>query len=176
MHNALIVIEQAKVKEPGLGKRAYLTSLLNTTYWRIRSILLQKTKWDLYSSIIDKECKVYCPGNMNTYFIRDRQEQKRLSGILWHGLILHKMLNIDSLIFTCQVCQMTKKENNRKKYGMLPPEIAKSDTEFPGHVLCGSGRSIYNIYPQNTHSDFTHINISSSIPQDDLKFSKSQIC
>jgi hypothetical protein len=36
---------------------------------------------DLHSSIIEIKNKEYCPGTMNNYFIRDRQEQKRLSGI-----------------------------------------------------------------------------------------------
>jgi hypothetical protein len=46
------------------------------------------------------------------------------------------------LCYTCQVCQMTKKE--RKKYGLLPPKIAESDTLSLGYGLCGSGGSIYN--------------------------------
>jgi hypothetical protein len=52
------------------------------------------------------------------------------------------MLNIDCLCSTCQVCQMTKKE--RKKYGLLPPKIAESDTVSLGDGLCGSGGSNYN--------------------------------
>jgi hypothetical protein len=48
------------------------------------------------------------------------------------------MLNIDCLCSTCQVCQMTKKENNRKKYGLFPPKIAESDTQSLVHGLCGS--------------------------------------
>jgi hypothetical protein len=47
------------------------------------------------------------------------------------------MLNIGRLCSTCQVCQMTKKE--RKKYGLLPPKIAESDTVSLGHGLCESG-------------------------------------
>jgi hypothetical protein len=39
---------------------------------------------------------------------------------------------------------MTKKEKERKKYGLLPPKIAESDTASLGHGLCGSGGSIYN--------------------------------
>jgi hypothetical protein len=34
---------------------------------------------------------------------------------------------------------MTKKENNRKKYGLLPSKIVESDTASLGHGLCGSG-------------------------------------
>jgi hypothetical protein len=46
---------------------------------------------------------------------------------------------------------MTKKEHTNKKYGLLPPKIAESDTASLGHSLCGSGRSIYNKYTsQNT--------------------------
>jgi hypothetical protein len=54
------------------------------------------------------------------------------------------MLNIDCLCSTCQVCQMTKKEKTRKKYGLLPPKIAQSDTVSLGHGMFGSGGSIYN--------------------------------
>jgi hypothetical protein len=43
------------------------------------------------------------------------------------------MLKIDSLCSTCQVCQMTKKELARKKYGLLPPKIAESD---PWVMVC----------------------------------------
>jgi hypothetical protein len=54
------------------------------------------------------------------------------------------MFNIDRLCYTCQVCQITKKEPTRKKYGLLPPKIAESDTISLVHGLCGSGGSIYN--------------------------------
>jgi hypothetical protein len=37
------------------------------------------------------------------------------------------MLNIDCLCSTCQVCQTTKQDHKRKKYGLLPPKIAESD-------------------------------------------------
>jgi hypothetical protein len=39
---------------------------------------------------------------------------------------------------------MTKKENARKKYGLLPTKIAESDNMSLFHDLCGSGGSIYN--------------------------------
>jgi hypothetical protein len=76
---------------------------------------------------------------MNIYFIQDKQEQKRLSGMLRRGLVLHKMLSIYRLCSSCKLCQMTKKE--RKKYLRLPPKIAESDTVSLGHDLCGSGGS-----------------------------------
>jgi hypothetical protein len=49
---------------------------------------------------------------------------------------------------------MTKKENNRKKYGLLPPKIAEFDTVFQGHGLCGSGGTTpFTIRtPAKTHS------------------------
>jgi hypothetical protein len=51
------------------------------------------------------------------------------------------MLSVDCLCSTCQVCQMTKKERIRKKYVLLPPKIAESDTTSLGHGQCGSGGS-----------------------------------
>jgi hypothetical protein len=47
---------------------------------------------------------------------------------------------------------MTKKE--RKKYGLLPPKIAESDTQPLGHGLCGSGGTTpFTIRtPAKTHS------------------------
>jgi hypothetical protein len=34
---------------------------------------------------------------------------------------------------------MTKKEQTRKKYALLPPKIAESDMVALGHGMCGSG-------------------------------------
>jgi hypothetical protein len=71
----------------------------------------------------------------------------------WPGLAQ----DVHRLCSTCQVCQMTKKEHTRKKYGLLPPKIAETDTVFLGYVLCGSGGSVYNKdTSQNTLSDCTH--------------------
>jgi hypothetical protein len=49
---------------------------------------------------------------------------------------------------------MTKKEQKCKKYGMLPPKIAQSDTVSLCHGLCGSGRTTpFTIRtPAKTHS------------------------
>jgi hypothetical protein len=61
----------------------------------------------------------------------------------WPGLTQ----DVESLIFlysTCQICQMTKKDPECKKYGLLPPKIAESDAASLGHGLCRSGGSIYN--------------------------------
>jgi hypothetical protein len=135
------------------------TSLLNTTYWRVWFSLLQRK--DLHSSIIETHDKEYCPGTMNICFIRDRLEQKKLSAIPWHGLVLYKMLNNDYLCSPCQVCQMTKKE--RKKHALLPLKIADSDTVSLGHDFCGSRESIYNNdTSQNTLSACTHNDRSSN--------------
>jgi hypothetical protein len=35
-------------------------------------------------------------------------------------------------------------EHTHKKYGLLPPKVAESDTVSLGHGLCGSGGFIYN--------------------------------
>jgi hypothetical protein len=155
MNNAYFLDLQRASKSQGtMIKRKGLSpnSLLNTTYWRVWSSLIQRK--DLHSSIIETNNKEYCPGTMNIYFIWDRLELKRLSGIPWHGLVLHKMLNIDCLCSTCQVCQLTKKEQKRKKYGLLPPKIAESDTVSLGHVLCWScGTTPFTLRtPAKTHS------------------------
>jgi hypothetical protein len=77
-------------------------------------------------------------------------------------LVLHKILNIACLCSTCQLCQMTKKERNHKKYGLLLPKIAESDIAPLGHGMCGSGESIYNKDTnQNTLSACTHNDRSS---------------
>jgi hypothetical protein len=66
------------------------------------------------------------------------------------------MLNMDCLCSTCQVCQMTKKEKSRKKYGLLPLKIAESDTVTLGHGLCGSGGTtpLTIRTPDKAHSTF----------------------
>jgi hypothetical protein len=86
------------------------------------------------------------------------------------------MLNIDCLCSTCQVCQMTKKERECKKYGLLPPKIAEYDTQSLGHGLCGFGGSIYSKDTiQNTLSAYTHNDRTSNTTQIGLKLLKSQI-
>jgi hypothetical protein len=71
------------------------------------------------------------------------------------------MLNIDCLCSTCQVCQMTKKENYRKKYGLLPPKIAESD---PWVMLCVDLVGPFTIRtPTKTHSLFELTMIDPSI-------------
>jgi hypothetical protein len=49
---------------------------------------------------------------------------------------------------------MTKKENNRKKYGLLPPKIEESDTVSLVNGMCGSGgTTTFTIRtPAKTHS------------------------
>jgi hypothetical protein len=47
--------------------------------------------------------------------------------------------NVDRLCSTFQVSQMTKKEQTRKKYGLLPPKVAEYDTQSLVHGLCGFG-------------------------------------
>jgi hypothetical protein len=78
---------------------------------------------------------------------------------------------------------MTKKERERKKYGLLPPKIAESDTVSLGHGLCGSGRTNpFTIRtpaktPKHTlfSSSCTHNDRSSNKTLVGLKLSKPQI-
>jgi uncharacterized ferredoxin-like protein len=78
---------------------------------------------------------------MNIYSIRDRQGTvKTFSNTMtWPGLTK----DVERLCSTGQVCQITKKELVRKKYGLLPSKIAESDNVSLGYGLCGSGGSIY---------------------------------
>jgi hypothetical protein len=82
MHTALIFKEQAKVKEPGLREKSLAYPHYSIQHIKRYALLCYKdNKQDLHSSIIETEDKEYCPGTMNIYFIRDRLELKRLSGI-----------------------------------------------------------------------------------------------
>jgi hypothetical protein len=69
---------------------------------------------------------------------------------------------------------MTKKDC--KKYGLLSPEIAESDSRSLGHSLCRYGGSMLNKNTsQNTLSACTHNDRSSNRPLVGLKSSKPQI-
>jgi hypothetical protein len=58
--------------------------------------------------------------------------------------------DVERLCSTCQVCQMTKKEKERKKYGLLPPKIAESD---PWVMVCVDLVGPFTIRtPAKTHS------------------------
>jgi hypothetical protein len=131
MHTALIFKEQAKVKDIALREKGLAQPHYSIQHIEGYDLLCYKK--NLYSSIIEKEYTEYCPGTMNIYFIRVRLEQKRLSEIPWHGLVLHKMLNIDCLCSACQGWQMTKKKRLYKIYGLLLPKIAYSD---PWVMVC----------------------------------------
>jgi hypothetical protein len=82
MHTALIFKEQAKFKEPGLREKGLVQPHYSIQHIEGYSLLYYKdNKQDLHSSIIETKDKEYCPGTMNIYFIWDRLELKRLSGI-----------------------------------------------------------------------------------------------
>jgi hypothetical protein len=143
LYTALIFKEQAKVKNLGLQGKNLAKNHNSIQQTELYDLLYYKdTKQDLHSSIIETRNKDYCPDTVSIYFTRDKQEQKRLSRIPLHDLLLHKMLNIDCLFSTCQVCQMTQKESTINKYGLPLPNIAESDTASLGHGLCGSVGSI----------------------------------
>jgi hypothetical protein len=68
--------------------------------------------------------------------------------MIWPGL----SQDVEHLCSTCQVCQMTKKERKRKKYGLLPPKIAESDTG-PWVMVCVDLVGPFTIRtPAKTHS------------------------
>jgi hypothetical protein len=82
IHTALIFKEQTKVKEPGLRDKGLAQPHYSIQHIEGYDLLCyEDNKQDLHSSIIETEDKEYCPCTMNIYFIRDRLELKRLSGI-----------------------------------------------------------------------------------------------
>jgi hypothetical protein len=82
MHTALIFKEQAKVKHVGLREKSLAQPHYSIQHIEGYDLLCYKEyQQDLHSSIIETNNKEYCPGTMNIYFIWDRLEQKRLSGI-----------------------------------------------------------------------------------------------
>jgi hypothetical protein len=82
MHTALIFKEQGKVKEPEIREKSFAKPHYSIQHIEGYDLLCYKENTqDLHSLIIETENKAYCHGTMNIYFIRDRLEQKRLSGI-----------------------------------------------------------------------------------------------
>jgi hypothetical protein len=82
MHIGLIFKEQTKVNEPKLIEKGLAQPHYSIQHIEGYDLLCYKEyKKDLHSSIIETSNQEYFPGTMNIYFIRDRQEQKRLSGI-----------------------------------------------------------------------------------------------
>jgi hypothetical protein len=82
MYTALIFNEQANVKNVGLIEKGLAQPHYSIKHIEGYDLLCYKgNQQDLHSSIIETNNNEYCPGTMNIYFIRDRLEQKRLSGI-----------------------------------------------------------------------------------------------
>jgi hypothetical protein len=71
---------------------------------------------------------------------KTRTEKTIKNTMTWPGLT--QDIELDCLCSIYKLRQMTKEE--RKKYGLLPPKIAESNTAPLGHGMCGSGGSIYN--------------------------------
>jgi hypothetical protein len=80
MHTALIFIELAKSKDEILRVKGLHNLIIQYNILKGMIIFVTNTK-NIHSSIIETRKKEYCPATMNIYFIQDRQEQKRLSGI-----------------------------------------------------------------------------------------------
>jgi hypothetical protein len=80
MHTALIFKEQAKFKETELREKGLAQPHYSIKHIEGYDLLCYKAMIYIPQSLRDKN-KEYCPGTINIYFIRDRLEQKRLSGI-----------------------------------------------------------------------------------------------
>jgi hypothetical protein len=81
VHTALIFKEQAKEKEPGLREKSLAQPNYSIQQIEGYDLLCHKLK-RFYYPIIEMDDKKDYPATINIYFIQDRQEQKRLSGIL----------------------------------------------------------------------------------------------
>jgi hypothetical protein len=82
MHTTLIFKEQAKVKNVGLREKGLAQPHYSRQHIEGYDLLCYiGNKEDLHSSTIETRNKEYCSGTMNIYFIQDRLDQKRLSGI-----------------------------------------------------------------------------------------------
>jgi hypothetical protein len=79
--------------------------------------LLQRQ--DLHSSKIETINNEYYASTMKIYLIRYRQVQKIRLGMPQYGQVLHKMIHVDYIFSTCQLCQITKNESISKIYGLL---------------------------------------------------------
>jgi hypothetical protein len=79
-------------------------------------------------------------------------------------------------IFNFQICQITKKEQTRKKYGLSPPKKSETDIVQLVHGLCGSIGFIYvKDTIQNTLSVCFHNDRSRNTAKADLKFLNQKI-
>jgi hypothetical protein len=81
VHIVLIFKEQPKVKKTGLREKSLTQPHYSIHHVEGYDLLCYKVSRNLHSSIIETSTTEYCPGAMTIYFIRDRQEQERLSGI-----------------------------------------------------------------------------------------------
>jgi hypothetical protein len=79
MHTALIFKLQAKVKELGLREKVLAQPHYSIQLIEGYDLLCHKEKIYIPQSL--RQTTKYCPGTMNFYFIWDRLEQKKLSGI-----------------------------------------------------------------------------------------------
>jgi hypothetical protein len=81
MDTSLIFKEQERVKELRLREKGLAQLHYSIQQIEGYDLLFYKVnKQDLHSSIIEADDKEYCPCTM-IYFIRDRQEQTKISGI-----------------------------------------------------------------------------------------------
>jgi hypothetical protein len=75
MHTALIFKELAKVKEPGLREKGLAQPLNQYNILKDMIFFVTKETNKIYiHQSLRQRVKEYCPGTMNIYFIRDREQ------------------------------------------------------------------------------------------------------
>jgi hypothetical protein len=82
------------------------------------------------SKFLNHEDKEYCPGNIKSYFIRDRKGYQEYLYMAWSYT---RCWNIDCLCSIYQLHEMTKKKRICKKYGLLPHKISEPDRQSLGY-------------------------------------------
>jgi hypothetical protein len=145
MHTTLIFKEQAKIK--GLREKGLAQPHYSIQHIEGYDLLCYKQKIYIPQSLRQRVLTWYheyllYPGQTRT--------EKTIRNIMtWPGLTQ----DIERLCFTCQVCQMTKKERARKKYGLLLPKIAESD---PWVMVCVDLVGPFTIRTQPKHTLCMH--------------------
>jgi hypothetical protein len=97
VHTAFLFKEQAIVKDKGLRRKCLAQPHNSTQNIEEYDVFASNKTNKIYiPQSLRQSNKEYCPSSMNIYFIWDRLELKRLSGMQWHCMVLHKMLIIMS--------------------------------------------------------------------------------
>jgi hypothetical protein len=125
MHTALIFKEQAKVKAPGFRENG-----IAQPHYSIQKIYIPQSLRQRLLSWYHEY--LLHPGQTRT-------EKAIMNTMIWPGLTQ----DVENGLFMFHLSSMSndKEGAKNKKYGLLSPKTAESNTISLGHGLCGSGGS-----------------------------------